>query len=144
MKSRCFIGAVLLIFLGLISYGCGPKPIAQESILDTPENHYNQGLRELRLGQLDKASEENERNAVEVETEDGRRFCFVQIAGLIARRIICRLREGDTVVKGRRFGLICFGSRLDVYLPTDFKTAVVIGDVVKAGTSVLGELNSGK
>ena len=89
---------------------------------------------------LDKASKENEQNAVYLETEDGKEICTVQIAGLIARRIICRVQEGDTVKKGQRFGLICFGSRLDVYLPENTNLKVAVGDRVKAGTSALGEL----
>ena len=89
---------------------------------------------------LDKASKENEQNAVYLETEDGKEICTVQIAGLIARRIICRIQEGDEVDRGQRFGMICFGSRLDVYLPKDSKLKVAVGDIVKAGTSVLGEL----
>ncbi|MBW2608412.1 MAG: phosphatidylserine decarboxylase family protein [Deltaproteobacteria bacterium] len=89
---------------------------------------------------LDKASKENEQNAVYLETEDGKEICTVQIAGLIARRIICKVQESDEVDRGQRFGMICFGSRLDVYLPTDSKLKVAVGDIVKAGTSVLGEL----
>jgi len=89
---------------------------------------------------LDKASKENEQNAVYLETEEGKEICTVQIAGLIARRIICKVQEGDEVDRGQRFGMICFGSRLDVYLPTDSKLKVAVGDIVKAGTSVLGEL----
>ncbi len=89
---------------------------------------------------LDKASKENEQNAVYLETEDGKEICTVQIAGLIARRIICKVQKGDAVDRGQRFGMICFGSRLDIYLPTDSKLRVAVGDIVKAGTSVLGEL----
>ncbi len=90
---------------------------------------------------LDKASEQNEHNAVLIEMEDGKPMCVVQIAGLIARRIICYIKPGDPVVGGQRFGLICFGSRLDVYLPPDIKLKVAVGDKVQAGTSVLGQLN---
>jgi len=89
---------------------------------------------------LDKASKENEQNAVYLETENGKEICTVQIAGLIARRIICKVQEGDLVNRGQRFGMICFGSRLDVYLPKDSKLNVAVGDIVKAGTTVLGEL----
>lgn len=89
---------------------------------------------------LDKASKYNERNAIFLETEDQKKICAVQIAGLVARRIICNLKEGDTVARGQRFGMICFGSRVDVYLPADSKLTIAVGDVVKAGTSVLGEL----
>jgi phosphatidylserine decarboxylase len=89
---------------------------------------------------LDKASKENEYNAVFIETEKGGKMCVVQIAGLVARRIICHLQEGDKVYRGRRFGMICFGSRLDVYLPSGSNLNVSVGDRVKAGTSVLGGL----
>jgi len=89
---------------------------------------------------LDKASRFNEHNAVYLETENGQTLCFVQIAGLVARRIICRIQEGDDVVRGQRFGLICFGSRLDVYLPVDTQITVTVGDVVRAGTSLIGGL----
>lgn len=87
---------------------------------------------------IDKASDDNERNAVFITTETGHRYCVVQIAGLIARRIITYIQAGDIVCKGHRFGLICFGSRLDVYLPPETVVDVTIGDKVKAGTSVLG------
>lgn len=90
---------------------------------------------------LDKASKENEHNAVIVETESGKKICCVQIAGLIARRILCGLKTGDLVVKGQRFGLICFGSRLDIYLPADSVLNVSKGDKVSAGTSILGFIN---
>ena len=89
---------------------------------------------------LDKASRHNEHNAVLLETDQGQKICFVQIAGLIARRIICKIQEGDRVIRGQRFGMICFGSRLDVYLPPDTKLRVKIGDRVQAGNSVLGDL----
>jgi len=89
---------------------------------------------------LDKASKDNEHNAVFVETENGIKICAVQIAGLIARRIISRVQAGDKVSRGQRFGIICFGSRLDVYLPEDTKLNVSVGDKVQAGTSILGYL----
>jgi len=90
---------------------------------------------------LDKASEQNEHNAVLIEMEDGKAMCVVQIAGLIARRIICYIKPGDQVIRGQRFGLICFGSRLDVYLPTDISLKVAVGDKVQAGSSILGQFN---
>ena len=89
---------------------------------------------------LDKASLQNEHNAVFLELQGGKQICVVQIAGLIARRIICKLDPGDDVIRGQRFGLICFGSRLDVYMPTDITINVAIGDTVKAGTSILGHI----
>jgi phosphatidylserine decarboxylase len=88
---------------------------------------------------LDKASRENEHNAVFIEMENGKSLCVVQIAGLIARRIICKIQAGDRVIRGQRFGLICFGSRLDVYLPTDIKLKVAVGDKVSAGATILGQ-----
>lgn len=90
---------------------------------------------------LEKASLQNEHNAVFIEMENGQPLCVVQIAGLIARRIICKIQAGDRVLRGQRFGLICFGSRLDVYLPTTSKLKVAVGDKVHAGTSILGQLS---
>ncbi len=89
---------------------------------------------------MDKASEHNERNAVSLDLEDGRKVIVVQVAGLIARRIVCKIRQGDHLKRGERFGMICFGSRLDIYLPSDTKPAVCVGDKVFAGTSILGYL----
>ena len=90
---------------------------------------------------LDKASQQNEHNAVSIAMDNGKPLYVVQIAGLIARRIICHLQPGDQVLRGQRFGLICFGSRLDVYLPTDIKLKSAVGDKVKAGTSILGQFD---
>jgi len=89
---------------------------------------------------LDKASESNERNAIIVELENGQSMAFVQIAGLIARRIISQVQSGDKVKKGQKFGMICFGSRLDVYLPQDAKLNITKGDRVMSGTSILAYL----
>ena len=87
---------------------------------------------------LDKASEMNERNAVLMETDNGKKLLFVQIAGLVARRIVCYVKPGDTLEKGERFGLIRFGSRVDVYFPVDSDINVTIGDTVVAGETILG------
>ncbi len=87
---------------------------------------------------LDKASLENEQNAVVAQNSEGKVFVFNQIAGLVARRIVCRLKAGMDIQKGTRFGLIRFGSRLDVYLPADSRVTVKIGDKVSAGSSILG------
>ncbi len=89
---------------------------------------------------LDKASRENEHNAVYVRTGENDEIVFVQIAGLVARRIVCGLREGDAAARGERFGMICLGSRLDVYLPADARPEVAVGDKVRAGTSILAYL----
>ena len=86
---------------------------------------------------LDKASEENERNALAIDLADGRRIAVVQIAGLVARRIVCWKKPGDSVRTGERFGLIRFGSRLDVYLPDGVEPQVALGQTMVAGESVI-------
>lgn len=88
------------------------------------------------------ASTSNEHNAVIMETKNGRNIAVVQIAGLVARRIICNAGEGQQVITGQRFGMICFGSRVDLYLPEETSRAVSVGDKVKAGTSIMGYLPS--
>ena len=90
---------------------------------------------------LDKASDKNEKNLITLQTKDGREIVFIQIAGLIARRIVCWIKEGDHVTTGQRFGLIRFGSRLDIYLPEDTRVTVQPKDKVKAGETVLGYLS---
>jgi phosphatidylserine decarboxylase len=89
---------------------------------------------------LDKASTENERNAVVIQTESGATVTLVQVAGLIARRILCYSKPGDKVEKGQRYGFIRFGSRVDVYLPPDSVPKVAIGDKVSASSTILAEL----
>jgi phosphatidylserine decarboxylase len=96
---------------------------------------YNPG--KFLSANLDKASLENEQNAVLAESLSGRKFVFNQIAGLIARRIVCRVSEGARLNKGERFGLIRFGSRVDVYLPKGTVVSVKLGDKVTAGVSVI-------
>jgi phosphatidylserine decarboxylase len=91
---------------------------------------------------LDKASIENERNALHLRTSTGRDVTCVQIAGLIARRILCYVKPGDTLARGQRYGFIRFGSRVDVYLPLDARPNVAIGDAVYATETVLAELPS--
>lgn len=88
---------------------------------------------------LDKASADNEHNALLLESLSGKRVGFVQIAGLVARRIICAVQAGDPIARGQRFGMICFGSRVDVYLPLETEIKVAVGDHVKAGSSILGK-----
>jgi len=89
---------------------------------------------------LDKASEENERMAVALELADGRSIAFVQIAGLVARRIKCDLVEGQQIRTGERFGLIRFGSRVDVYFPEGVQPQVALGQRCIAGETVLADL----
>ena len=89
---------------------------------------------------LDKASEKNERNSLVIETEDNKEIIVTQIAGLIARRILSFVHDKDKIDIGERFGLIRFGSRVDIYLPEGSKAAVKIGDTVKAGETIIGSL----
>ena len=87
---------------------------------------------------LDKASELNERNAVVVEDRRGARILFVQIAGQLARRIVCKVAVGDAVRRGDRYGMIMFGSRVDLYVPEVVKLHVAIGDRTTAGETIIG------
>lgn len=91
---------------------------------------------------LDKASEDNERQSVRMITEDGRTVAFVQIAGLVARRILCTLTIDQNVRAGERFGMIRFGSRVDVYLPDGVSPLVCVGQTSVAGETVLADLKS--
>ena len=92
---------------------------------------------------LDKASEENERQHILVEGEDGSLVAFTQIAGLVARRIVPWVRAGDRVIAGQRIGLIRFGSRVDVYLPRGTEPKVLLGQKVIAGETVIAEVGRG-
>ena len=105
---------------------------------------YNKG--KFFSANLDKASIENEFNGVILNVEDNageknKRIAFVQIAGLIARRIVCNIKEGDRVQSVSRFGLIKFGSRLDLYLPLSFKQSVKVGDRVFSGKTIIGKIS---
>lgn len=133
--------------------GLGPQPLTRVSVFMSVFNcHVNRAPVGGRVAavayrkgkflnaSLDKASEDNERNALAIETADGTRLAVVQIAGLVARRILCWSREGDALEAGERFGLIRFGSRLDVYLPPGVEPLVAIGQTTVAGETVLAEL----
>ena len=91
---------------------------------------------------LDKSSLENERNAVVIHTNHGHHVTAVQIAGTVARRILCHVHPGDVVTSGQRYGFIRFGSRVDVYLPPSARPRVAIGDKVSATSTVLADLPS--
>lgn len=91
---------------------------------------------------LDKASIHNERNSITIEAPDGTRIGVVQIAGLVARRIVCFVKEGDALGAGHRFGLIRFGSRLDVYLPKGVSPLVAVGQTAVAGETILADLEN--
>lgn len=89
---------------------------------------------------LDKASTENERNALWLQTADGSDLTCVQVAGLIARRILCYVDKGVVLARGQRYGFIRFGSRVDVYLPLDALPRVAVGDKVRATETILAAL----
>ena len=89
---------------------------------------------------LDKSSNENERNAVLMTTRTGRELTVVQVAGLVARRILCYTNKGDSILRGERYGFIRFGSRVDVYLPLDATANVAIGDKIRASETILAYL----
>ena len=93
---------------------------------------------------LDKASEENERQHILIERQDGVSIGFTQIAGLIARRIVPFVKPGDTLAAGARVGLIRFGSRVDVYLPAGTDSKVLVGQKVIAGETILAEIGEQK
>ncbi|APV51818.1 phosphatidylserine decarboxylase [Betaproteobacteria bacterium GR16-43] len=102
------------------------------------EIQYSKGL--FVNAALDKASSDNERNALIFTLDSGVEISCVQVAGLIARRILCYVKAGDRLARGQRYGFIRFGSRVDVYLPPGSTPKVAIGDKVKAAATVLAQL----
>jgi phosphatidylserine decarboxylase len=90
------------------------------------------------VANVEKSSLLNEQNAMILETEDRLKILLIQIAGFVARRIVCYAKADDTLRRGEIFGLIRFGSRVDLYLPTEVKTIVRIGQHVKGGESIIG------
>jgi len=136
--------------------GMGPLPLTRVSVFMSVFNcHVNRmpigGRVEAiayRPGKfvsasLDKASADNERNSVAITMADGRRLAVVQIAGLVARRIMCFVEVGQALQAGDRFGLIRFGSRLDVYLPEGVAPLVALGQTMIAGESIIADLSYG-
>jgi phosphatidylserine decarboxylase len=99
---------------------------------------YSKGL--FVNASFDKASSDNERNALILAMDDGTEISCVQVAGLIARRILCYVKAGERLARGERYGFIRFGSRVDVYLPVGSTPRVAIGDKIKASSTVLAEL----
>lgn len=121
------------VFMNLFSVHVNRSPITGklQKIVYYPGKFLN--------ASFDKASTDNERCAYQMTDEDGLSWEFVQISGLVARRIVCRADEGDELVRGERFGMIRFGSRVDVYIPEQYESAVKIGEQVFAGQSVLAK-----
>jgi len=97
----------------------------------------------FRAAFRDDANEHNERNTILFRAADGRAYAIVQIAGYLARRIVCRVRPSEQVMRGDRIGLIMFGSRVDHFFPLDYRVVVKLGDRVQAGVTVLGEVVDG-
>ena len=104
--------------------------------------HYRPG--KFLNASLDKASVDNERQSIALETANGKKFAMVQIAGLVARRILCDLEPGQDVKAGQRFGMIRFGSRVDVYLPANTVPLVCVGQLTIAAETVLADMGSGQ
>jgi len=131
LKTRC---RKIGIFMSLFNVHVNRAPVSgtvQESI-------YHEG--KFISANLDKASDDNEQNALIIKTGGGIRVCVVQIAGLIARRIVCYPAVGVYCERGSIFGMIKFGSRLDVYLPEDAEALVKKGQKVRAGETILARL----
>lgn len=124
------------VFMNVFNCHVNRAPIAGEiaAIAYRPGKFFN--------ASLDKASVDNERNSVCIQMQDGRQIAVVQIAGLVARRIVCFVDKGQSLHTGERFGLIRFGSRLDVYLPDGVHPMVSVGQSMVAGETVLADLNS--
>ena len=137
-----------------IELGLGSEPVTRVSVFMSVFNcHVNRIPAAGRIttvayhhgkflnASLDKASEQNERNGITVELSDGRQYGVVQIAGLVARRIMCWSEEGSDMQRGERFGLIRFGSRLDIYLPSGTEPTVQIGQTMIAGETIIARLS---
>ena len=118
-------------------FNCHVNRIPAAGRITTVAYHHGKFLN----ASLDKASEQNERNGITVELSDGRQYGVVQIAGLVARRIMCWSKEGSDMQRGERFGLIRFGSRLDIYLPSGAESTVQIGQTMIAGETIIARLN---
>lgn len=124
------------IFLSVLDAHVNRAPYAGEVI----KTFYYEG--KFFNAELDKASLENERAHALIKTEDGKLIAFSQIAGLIARRIVTDLKEGDTIKTGHRFGIIRFGSRMDIYLPNNMPVMVCEGQRTLAGETIIADFNA--
>lgn len=124
------------VFMNVFNCHVNRTPIAGEitAIAYRPGKFFN--------ASLDKASTDNERNSLAIRMGDGRSIAVVQIAGLVARRIVCFAKPGDRMQTGERFGLIRFGSRLDVYLPDGVEPLVSLGQTMVAGETVIADLTA--
>ena len=125
---------LISVFMNVFNVHSNRSPVdgTVESVQYSPGSFVN--------ADLDKASTENERNAMVLRLDSGERVTVIQVAGLIARRILCYVKPGDRLARGQRYGFIRFGSRVDVYLPLTARPRVAVGDIVYATTTVLAEL----
>jgi phosphatidylserine decarboxylase len=125
---------LISVFMNVFNVHSNRSPVdgTVESVQYSPGSFVN--------ADLDKASTENERNAMVLRLDSGERVTVIQVAGLIARRILCYVKPGDQLARGQRYGFIRFGSRVDVYLPLTARPRVAVGDIVYATTTVLAEL----
>ena len=126
------------VFMSVFNCHINRAPVAGEitAVSYRPGKFFN--------ASLDKASSDNERNSLVIRRDDGRDIVVVQIAGLVARRIVCFVKPSDRVMSGERFGLIRFGSRLDVYLPQGVDPCVRVGQTMIAGETILADLKEQK
>ncbi len=122
------------IFMNIFNVHVNRMPFdgVVEKVVYTPGKFIN--------ASFDKASIHNERNALTIRTPGKKRFAVVQVAGLVARRIVNCVAAGDRVIRGERYGMIQFGSRLDLYLPLDFQVQVKKGDTARAGSTIIGQM----
>ena len=126
----------ICIFMNVFNVHVNRSPVAGQvvGIKYFPGKFFN--------ASLDKASRDNERNAISIKDKDGRFWTVVQIAGLIARRIVCWTEQGDYLKRGKRLGMIKFGSRVDLYLPQGYEPEVKVNDEVFAGQSIIARLKA--
>ena len=124
------------VFMNVFNCHVNRSPIAGKVM----EINYRPG--KFFNASLDKASVDNERNSLVLQIPDGRQIVVVQIAGLVARRIVSFVKPKQTLRIGQRFGLIRFGSRVDIYLPTGVQPLVCIGQIMVSGETVIADLNS--
>lgn len=122
------------VFLNVFNVHVNRAPIAGT----ITKIHYKAG--QFHSANLEEASAENERNSAVVKTKNGQQIVFVQVAGLVARRIVSDLKEQQQVVAGQKYGIIRFGSRADIYLPKSSKVNVLVGQTMIGGETVIGEL----
>jgi len=124
------------VFMSVFNVHSNRAPVAGkiEQIRYFPGRFFNAAL--------DKASLENERNAMVLRTAGGQTVTAVQVAGLVAKRILCYVKPGEMLARGQRYGFIRFGSRVDVYLPLDARPRVALGDKVRATSTVLADLSA--